>query len=176
MTEDADGPRPLMRFDRPAEWPRLKALFDHCFGREDEANLVEQLRADNAFSFLIIAEIEDGFIGACGFCPLPIVGERRVEAVALAPLAVVPEYRGAGVGAGLVRAGIAQCRRRGVEAVVVLGAPRFYGKLGFTAEAAAKIDAPWAGVPSFQALALSDGIEPMEGEAQYPAAFFAEGL
>ena len=83
--------RPVMRFDRPSEWPRIKALFDDSFGRDAESALVETLRADGAFAFMIVAETPEGFIGACGFSPLPILrqdetgGETTVDGAALAP-------------------------------------------------------------------------------------------
>lgn len=171
MNGDELKPRPVMRFDRPAEWPRVKRLFDVCFGRTAESELVERLRAGGSGLFVILAEIETGFVGAAAFTPMAVVGERPITAAALGPIATAPKYRGRGVGAGLVRAGLAQCRRRGVGAVFVLGAPSFYSRFGFSAAAAAKVDAPWAG-PHFQALSLTEGVEVFDGEARYPAPFY----
>lgn len=164
--------RPAMRFDRPAEWPRVKRLFDVSFGRDIESRLVEALREKRSGLFVIVAEIEAGFVGAAAFTPVAVAGERDLMAAALGPMATAPKFRGRGVGAALVRAGVAQCRRRGVEAVFVLGAPSFYGRFGFTAAAAAKVAAPWAG-SHFQALSLVDGVELLEGEARYPEPFVA---
>lgn len=169
---DDEGPRPAMRFDRPSEWPRIKALFDDAFGRETESALVERLRDDGAFSFLIVAEIGEGFIGACGFSLLPIHGEERsYEGAVLAPLAVAAPFRGAGVGSALVRAGLAQCRRRNFGVVCALGHPRFFSRLGFSREAAAGVVAPWSASAAFQALVLRDDGAVVAGEAQYPEAF-----
>nr|MBX2854774.1 N-acetyltransferase [Paracoccaceae bacterium] len=136
-----------------------------------ESLLVERLRADGSGLFVIVAEIEAGFIGAAAFTPMAIAGERSYTAAALGPIATAPKFRGRGVGAGLVRAGLAQCRRRSVGAVFVLGAPSFYGRFGFTAAAAAKVASPWAG-SHFQALSLTDGVELFEGEARYPEPFY----
>lgn len=166
--------RPVMRFDRPSEWPRIRGLLEASFGRSEEADMVERLRADGDFLFMIVAEIEDGFIGAVGFSRLPIVGERMVDAAALAPIAVAEDFRGVGVGAALVRAGLAQCRRRGAPLVCVAGARRFFAQTGFAIRPAAQIDAPWS-PGHLQALALDDALGPIEGVARYPKGFFTDG-
>lgn len=173
MNDDDEATRPVMRFDRPSEWPRIKALLDDAFGRETESALVERLRGDGAFSFMIVAEIGEGFIGACGFSPLPIHGEERsYDGAALGPLAVAAPFRGAGVGSALVRAGLAQCRRRNLGVVCALGSPRFFNRLGFSRAAASEIASPWTDAPAYQALVLRDELAPVVGEARYADAYF----
>lgn len=49
----------------------------------------------------------------------------------LAPLAVAPEAQGRGIGSALVRAGLKVCAEGGVDGVVVLGDPAYYGRFGF---------------------------------------------
>lgn len=165
--------RPVLRFDRPSEWPRLQALFKASFGREREATLVEELRAAERFLFLIVAEIDGGFVGAIGCSDAEIIGEETtLRAAIVFPVAVAPAYRGREIGSALVRAALAQCRRRHIDAALAVGATRFFGRLGFAPEAAAAIDAPWFG-PHFQALALRDDLGSMAGDAETPAPFRA---
>ena len=49
----------------------------------------------------------------------------------LAPLAVVPEYQGVGVGGELIRHGIEQLKAMGSQTVFVLGHAAYYPRHGF---------------------------------------------
>ncbi|HNK33546.1 MAG TPA: N-acetyltransferase, partial [Plasticicumulans sp.] len=51
----------------------------------------------------------------------------------LAPLAVAPAYQGRGIGARLVRTGLAALQARGAGGCVVLGEPAYYARFGFAA-------------------------------------------
>ena len=51
--------------------------------------------------------------------------------MALAPMAVTPERQRAGVGSALVRAGLEECQRLGINAVFVVGHPTYYLRFGF---------------------------------------------
>ena len=55
-----------------------------------------------------------------------------MNAVTLAPLAVLPAHQRRGIGSELVRRGIDDCRDAGYRAVLVLGEPAFYQRFGFT--------------------------------------------
>jgi len=44
--------------------------------------------------------------------------------IALAPMAVLPEYQGKGIGSRLVREGLKECGRLGHRVVVVIGHAR----------------------------------------------------
>lgn len=49
----------------------------------------------------------------------------------LSPVAVHPERQGEGIGQGLIRHGLAEMGRAGVDLVMTYGDPAFYGKVGF---------------------------------------------
>jgi putative acetyltransferase len=49
----------------------------------------------------------------------------------LAPLAVVPEYQGQGIGSALVAAGLEEMRQAGQPFVVLVGHPGYYPRFGF---------------------------------------------
>ncbi len=147
-------------------------LLVEAFGGPAEADLVEALRVGGHVLEALVAEAEaEGeVIGHVLFTRLPILGpDTRLEAAALAPLAVTAEFRGQGIGAALVQAGLEACRGRGLDGVVVLGDPQYYGRFGFTAKAARRIEAPWSG-PAFMALAFSSEV-PLDGRAVYAAPF-----
>ena len=66
------------------------------------------------------------------FSPVRLSGAEGVRAMALAPMAVVPERQRAGIGSELVRDGLTHCRRQGFEAVFVVGHPTYYPRFGFS--------------------------------------------
>lgn len=64
--------------------------------------------------------------------PIKIESEpSSFDAVALAPMSVLPAYQCKGIGSCLVRIGLEECRRLGHEIVVVLGHPDYYPRFGF---------------------------------------------
>jgi putative acetyltransferase len=95
---------------------------------------------------------------------------RRLRALGLGPLAVIPGCQGEGVGSTLMKAAVAEARASGVEIIFLLGDPEYYGRFGFTVGAAAAFESPYAG-PYFQALALVDLPPLSSGIADYAAAF-----
>jgi len=52
----------------------------------------------------------------------------------LAPLGVVPDHQGQGVGNALVKEGLARLGAMGVRQVFVFGDPAYYGRFGFQTE------------------------------------------
>ena len=75
----------------------------------------------------------------------------------LGPVAVHPKWQGRGIGSALVQDGLAECRRRAVAVVFVIGEPKFYARFGFvpayTSGLRCDIDAPRE---AFQVLVLAD--------------------
>jgi putative acetyltransferase len=94
--------------------------------------------------------------------------EGATDAVALGPIAVVPERQGCGIGSALIRAGLAVIRERGERFILVLGHPSYYPRFGFEPSVAETIDAPWSG-PPWMGLILSG--DPITGRARYPDAW-----
>jgi putative acetyltransferase len=149
----------------------IEAVETAAFGRPDEAALVERLRRDGAALVELVACEAGETVGHILFSPLPIVRPgATTPAAALAPLAVRPDRQRSGVGAALVREGIAACREAGVPAIVVLGEPAYYGRFGFRSEIAARLRAPFSG-PAFMALELAPSALAEGGEVRYAAAF-----
>lgn len=53
------------------------------------------------------------------------------RAMALAPMAVLPDYQNRGIGSLLVQQGMKQCAGLGYEFIVVVGHPEYYPRFGF---------------------------------------------
>lgn len=99
---------------------------------------MDALRGSGASPVSMVA-VEDGtVVGHVLFSPVSIEPEPRngLRAVGLAPLAVLPARQRRGVGSDLVKSGIEECRRRGYDAIFVLGDPAYYRRFGFAPAAA----------------------------------------
>jgi putative acetyltransferase len=97
-------------------------------------------------------------VGHILFSHLPIVTDAgTVPALALAPLAVLPEVQNQGIGSALLRRGLEVCKEQGHRIVVVLGDPHFYQRFGFSSKLAAHLESPYASRESFMAVALVPG-------------------
>lgn len=103
-------------------------------GRKDEARLVEALHAADLASVSLVAVSgpSAGVVGHGLFSPVEVDGDGSgIHAVGLAPVGVMPEYQGQGVGSRLIRAGLEACTKAGYDASVVLGEPAYYPRFGF---------------------------------------------
>lgn len=162
----------VIRPETAADHPAIRDVNRLAFGRDDEANLVDALRDGGHVRFSLAAEEAGRIVGHVLFGELAIVTEAgTVEALALAPLAVVPERQRRGIGSLLTREGLRTCAEAGRRIVVVLGHPEYYPRFGFSADLAARLKSPFSG-PAFMALELVPGaLEGVVGEVRYPPPF-----
>ena len=136
--------------DRPAI---LNVLRD-AFRREDEARLVEKLWQAGAMTTELVAEEDDIVIGYCAFSI--VTAEPALEGLllGLAPLAVLNERQGKGVGIALAMRGLEICHEKNAALIVVLGEPEYYSRFGF--KPASDYDVSWAAMDAGRAFQLID--------------------
>ena len=159
----------MIRYARPADHAVIADVVTAAFGSADEAKLVKRLRADGDVLFELVAEEDGAVVGHILFSRL--WADRAELYGALAPLAVLPGRQSQGVGSNLARRGLDCAREFGCRGLLVLGDPAYYGRFGFTADAAAEVKAPFRGLPAFQALALEEGAFASPLTVAYPDAF-----
>jgi putative acetyltransferase len=163
-----------IRPETPADHDAVNRVHRQAFGQLDEADLVEQLRRDAHPHVSLVAEVDGTVVGHIFFSPVELPSpERSVSAMGLAPMAVLPEWQRQGIGAQLVREGLAACRRRGVDAVVVLGHPDYYPRFGFRPAAEFGLRSTYDGpTEAFMALELTEGgLRATEGVVTYHPTF-----
>jgi putative acetyltransferase len=167
------APVVAVRVEEPRDLDAIRAVNRLAFGQEDEAALVDALRAGGYVRASLVAEVGGRVVGHILFSDLPVLTTTgTVPALALAPMAVLPEFQHLGVGSELVQRGLDECRRAGYTIVVVLGHPHFYPRFGFSTALAARLTAPFSGKESFMALALVSGaLDNVEGRVEYPPPF-----
>lgn len=161
-----------IRAEEPGDSLAIDEVVRQAFGREDEVNLVQALRTGGFNLLSLVAERAERIVGHLLFTRLLVCGESQTwEAVALAPLAVVPELQRTGVGTALMKAGLEQLTIRGESIVVVLGHEHYYTKFGFSAELAKSLLAPFSG-PSWMAIVLRPAaLEDVRGRVRYMPPF-----
>ena len=149
----------------------IRRVHAAAFPTDLEASLVEQLIADGDAAISLAAEDDGEIVGHILFSRMEAQADgKSVDAFGLAPVAVLPERQGQGIGSELVEKGIAAARQAGADLIFVLGEPEYYGRFGFSAAAAAPFASPYAG-PYFQALAINGMTLPASGSADYAPAF-----
>jgi predicted N-acetyltransferase YhbS len=70
------------------------------------------------------------------------LGEGGPAALLLGPLAVDPSLKGAGIGSALMRHAVAEARRLGHRAILLVGDAPYYGRFGFSAEKTGGLSMP----------------------------------
>ncbi len=122
----------IIRLETSEDVEPIRYVNEQAFGQEDESKLVEKLRNRGVLTISLVAVHDGEIVGHIAFSPVVIESEcSSLEAIALAPMAVLPEYQNKGIGSQLVRVGLEECRRLGHEIVVVLGHSDYYPRFGF---------------------------------------------
>ncbi len=120
------------------EFDAIDALLRASFPGPDEAGLVIKLRAAG----LMEAEVVTPWQGAI----VAYLALSRLSAphgwLALAPVAVAPEWQGKQIGSRLV-AGMARLLAFKGQTTVVVGKPSFYARAGFSRARAAGLTSPY---------------------------------
>ena len=118
-----------------------------AFGNDKESELVNNLLSDSSAMPLLslMAFNDERAIGHILFTQARLADtDDPVSAVILAPLAVIPEEQGKGVGGQLIKEGLRLLSESGVELVFVLGDPGYYTRHEFRPASALGFDAPYA--------------------------------
>ncbi len=161
-----------IRAEKPGDISAVREVNRLAFGRENEARLVDDLRSGTHARISLVARREDKTIGYIMFSVLSIETEySSVEALALAPVAVVPEAQEQGVGSALIQEGLQRCADLGHSLVIVLGEPDYYSRFGFSSTLARKLRSRYSG-EAFMALELTpQALNNVEGDVRYPPPF-----
>ncbi|MEU9252124.1 bifunctional class I SAM-dependent methyltransferase/N-acetyltransferase [Streptomyces sp. NPDC048270] len=167
-----DGGAWPARPEAPADAAAVRAVNLAAFETPLEADLVDALRADEAWvpGLSYVAEAPDGSVAAHALLTVCRVDGAR--ALALAPVAADPALQRSGAGSSVVRAVLAAAKERGESLVLVLGHPEYYPRFGFVPASRFGIRAPFE-VPdeAMMALVLDDSVPVPAGTIGYPAPF-----
>lgn len=159
--------------ERPEQRAEVVGLNRLAFAGEEEARIIEALTRDDLVVLSLVAMDRTKIAGHILFSRLEVtVDGKEINAVALAPMAVLPDHQNRGIGSALVKHGIDLLAARRFEAVLVVGHTEFYPRFGFAPETVRHIACPFQGFDAFMGLELKLGALAGEsGVCRYPAAF-----
>jgi putative acetyltransferase len=157
----------IVRSETPGDIVAIRVVEEAAFLQSAEADLVDDLRAAGDSVFSLIAVEGETVTGHAMFSRL----QAPFPALALGPVAVLPDRQRMGVGSRLIREGIARSEAAGWTGIFVLGDPAFYRRFGFDVGKASGFISPYAG-PHLMALPLGRNELPTStGSIQHAPAF-----
>lgn len=119
-----------------------EALLDRAMGRNRKRKSSEKLRRGRLPSPGLAFTARDAVGNVVGTVRLWDVDAGGRKALLLGPLAVDPARKGAGVGSALMRHALAEARRLGHGAVLLVGDPDYYARFGFSSQKTAELAMP----------------------------------
>jgi putative acetyltransferase len=135
-----------------------------------EQFIIEALRAADALTVSLVADMDGRVIGHIAFSPVTI-SDGTPNWYGLGPVSVVPAYQRKGIGSALIQAGISRLKGLGARGCCLVGHPEYYGRFGFQNVRGLAHE----GVPHEAFFALSfDGHMP-QGIVEFHAGFKADG-
>ena len=125
----------IIRPEQECDYDEIRSVVKRSFaGAEhtdgDEHNLIDRLRRTDEYipELSLVAEVDGRIAGYAMFSSIRIATS---EAIALAPLAVLPEFQSQGIGKALIAAGHRIARKAGFSCCVVLGSPDYSSLSGY---------------------------------------------
>ena len=121
----------------------IEALYDRTFGPGHFAKTAERLREGSASlpDLTRVAVQDNKVIGVCRLWPV-VVGDDAHRAVFVGPVAVSPEAQGERLGLTVTGEALEAATLAGWPSAVIIGAPRYFGELGFETVAADRFSFP----------------------------------
>jgi putative acetyltransferase len=108
-----------------------KAAFEnHPYSRQTEHFIVNALRASNALTISLVAEVDGRVAGHIAFSPVT-VSDGSQDWYGVGPVSVLPGCQKQGVGRSLIQEGLSLLKKLGGKGCVLVGDPKYYKRFGF---------------------------------------------
>lgn len=169
---------------RQEEENDFKAVFnliENAFEKEEysdhkEQFLVERLRRSDAYipELALIAEQDERIVGYLLLTKIKDENGKEAESLALAPVAVLQDSQGKGIGGQLIRYAHEKAREMGFGSIVLLGHEKYYPRFGYELTSKYGIRLPFD-VPSENCMVIelvTGALQDVQGVVEYPKAFF----
>ena len=135
-----------------------------------EQFIIMALRAAEALTVSLVAELDGRVIGHVAFSPVSIF-DGTPNWYGLGPISVLPTYHRQGIGTALVQEGLSRLKSLDAAGYCVVGHPEYYRNFGFENVPALVHE----GVPPEVFLALSFGGDMPQGMVAFHEGFKADG-
>jgi len=153
-----------------------KAFKEEEYSDNNEQFLVERLRKSDAYipELSMVAEINGKIVGHILLTKLKIKnGMKEFSSLTLAPVSVLPEYQGIGIGAKLILESHKKAKELGHTSVILLGHEKYYPRFGYKHADSFGIKLPFE-APKENCMAIElveGGLKGVSGMVEYPKEF-----
>ena len=174
-----------IRKEEKEDFKKVFELIRLAFENEElsdhkEQFLVERLRNSDAFvpELSLIAEVDNQIAGYILLTKINIEDKDKntYTSLALAPVAVLPNYQGKGIGGKLIQAAHDIAKKMGFGSVMLLGHENYYPKFGYKLTKEFGIKLPFE-VPEENCMAIElsqNALQNVSGVVRYPKEFEIE--
>jgi predicted N-acetyltransferase YhbS len=170
-----------IRKEEPKDFEIVFNLIKKAFESEQmsdhkEQFLVERLRKSDAFipELSIVAESDGKIVGHILITKLKIKNEaNEFDSLALAPVSVLPEFQGKGIGGKLIVEAHKKATEIGHKSIVLLGHEEYYPRFGYELADKFGIELPFE-VPKENCMVIElieNGLNGVSGIVEYPKEF-----
>lgn len=95
-----------------------------------EQFIIAALRAAQALTLSLVAEVEGRIVGHIAFSPVALEDDTP-QWYGLGPISVLPKYQRQGVGKALIQEGLSRLRAMNARGCCLVGHPHYFRKFGF---------------------------------------------
>ena len=163
----------IIRNEKPSDIEPITqvtiAAFKNCqYGNHTEQFIIHALRAADALTVSLVADVEGIVVGHIAFSPVTI-SDSSQNWYGLGPFSVLPEYQKQGIGKALIHEGLSLLKGLGARGCVLVGDPKYYEQFGFRNLPELILE----GVPHENFLALPFGENKAQGVVVFHQGFSA---
>ena len=108
----------------------IAAFSTLAISNHTEQFIIAALRAANALTVSLVAELDGRVVGHIAFSPLAM-SDGSPDWYGLGPVSVLPAYQRQGIGGALIQEGLARLKALGARGCCLVGHPGYYNRFGF---------------------------------------------
>lgn len=108
----------------------MAAFKNHPISRQTEHFIIKALRASDALTLSLVAEIDGRVVGHIAFSPIAI-SDGATDWYGMGPVSVLPDHQKQGIGKALINEGFSLLKDIGAQGCALVGPPDYYKKFGF---------------------------------------------
>lgn len=165
----------LIRDEKSTDYRAIADVTIAAFEKMEISNhteqfVIEALRASQALSVSLVAEVDGRIVGHIAFSPVTM-SDGTKDWYGLGPVSVHPDFQRKGIGKALIREGLSRLKDLKAKGCCLVGHPQYYRQFGFE-----NVDGLiYEGVPPEVFLVLSFGGNIPQGTVTFHEGFKANG-
>ncbi|MGX1752515.1 GNAT family N-acetyltransferase [Sphingobacterium sp. NPDC055346] len=172
-----------IRQEEKKDYKEVFKLIENAFKGEKftdhkEQFLDERLRKSESFipELSLVAEIDEQIVGYILLTKIKIIdnNSKVTSSLALAPVAVLKNFQGMGIGAGLIKKAHEVAKKLNYGSIILLGHEKYYPKFGYKMMKNYGIKLPFD-VPDKNCMLIEltdNALENVQGMVEYPNEFY----